>query len=325
MGVDAARTVRWRAARLYLLPSRSVSRLQPDVVLSPEQVAQFREQGFLSLPRITSPEEVVELREVLGGLFDRRAGWREGAQFDLVAAEDAADESTLTQIVQPVNYAPELRDTLFRANAAAIARQLLGEAAAPSFEHSILKSAENGSPTPWHQDEAYRASDAFEYEQLSIWMPLQDSDARQGCLQYIPGSHLRGVLPHRRVNDDPRVHSIECVPEAFDVGEAVACPLPAGGAVIHTGRSLHCAGPNETATPRLAYVLAFELPPRAAAEPRAFSWNEDLQSSDALRRRAWRRRGGIAVEAYRRARYGNLLEPGRLAFEVRRVVDRIKR
>lgn len=307
------------------LSAALMSSVNPDVVLTAEQVAQFREQGFLSLPRITSPEEVEQLRASLGGLFERRAGWNEGAQFDLVDAGDDAEASTLTQIVQPVNYAPELRDTLFRANAASIARQLLGDEVTASFEHSILKSATNGSPTPWHQDEAYRASDAFEYEQLSIWMPLQDSDARQGCLQYIPGSHLRGVLPHRRVNDDPRVHSIECVPEAFDVDQAVACPLPAGGAVIHTGRSLHCAGPNESATPRLAYVLAFELPPRPASEPRDFSWNEGLQSSDALRRRAWRRRGGIAIEAYRRARYGNLRDPQRLAFEVRRLADRFRR
>jgi Phytanoyl-CoA dioxygenase (PhyH) len=296
-----------------------------DLILTPEQIEAFHEQGFLSLPRITSPEEVEELREVLTGLFDARAGWNEGAQFDLLATEDEADNSSLTQIIQPVNYAPELRETTFRANAAAIAAQLLGDAVTPSFEHSILKSADKGSPTPWHQDEAYRASDAFEYEQISIWMPLQDAEAEHGCLQYIPGSHRRGILPHRRVNDDPKVHSIECEPDAFDVHEAVACPLPAGGAVIHSGRMLHCAGPNETATPRLAYVLAFELPPRPASAPRNFSWNEGRESPDVVRRRQWLRRGGVAVEAVRRARYHQLHRPQRLAFELRRAAQRLRK
>lgn len=290
-----------------------------DLQLTPQQIADFREQGFLTLPQITSVEEVERLRKVLNGLFEDRAGWQEGAQFDLVSA-DENEATSLTQIINPVNYAPELRDTLFRANATSIARQLLGEQATPSFEHSILKH-EAGPATPWHQDEAYRASAAFEYQQVSIWMPLQDSGAEQGCLQYIPRSHLDGVLPHRRVNDDPKVHSIECEPAEFDAATAVACPVPAGGAVIHTGRTLHCAGPNLTDDPRLAYILAFELPPTPTAAPRDFHWNDNRQSADVARRQAWLRRGGIAVEALRRARYHQLYKPRRLAFELRRVAE----
>lgn len=289
-----------------------------DLTLTAEQLASFREQGFLCLDQITSGDEVAALRCTLTRLFDERAGWNEGAQFDLVSAEDDADASALTQIIQPVNYAPELRQTQFRANAAAIARQLLGPEATPSFEHSILKR-DAGPATPWHQDEAYRASDAFEYEQISIWMPLQDASAEQGCLQYIPGSHRRGILPHRRVGDDPKVHSIEVQPHAFDPSEGVACPLPAGGAVIHAGRTIHSAGENVTSTPRLAYVLAFELPPRPATEARDFHWNHGRQSSDLARRRAWLLRGGIAVDAVRRARYHQLHKPERLRFELQRL------
>lgn len=293
----------------------------PDVVLTAEQIASFHEQGFLSIPQISSPAEVAELRRTLTRLFEERAGWHEGAQFDLVAAGDD-DDSDLTQIIQPVNYEPALRDTQFRANAAAIARQLLGDEVSPSFEHSILKGAEKGAPTPWHQDEAYRRADAFEYEQISIWMPLQDTSAEQGCLQYIPGSHRRGILRHRRVNDDPTVHSIETHPDEFDPAMAVACPLPAGGAVIHAGRMIHSSGPNATGEPRLAYTLAFELPPRPTDHVRRFDWNDDVQSADILRRRAWLRRGGVAKELVRRARYHELHRPKRLAFELRRLTGR---
>jgi ectoine hydroxylase-related dioxygenase (phytanoyl-CoA dioxygenase family) len=295
---------------------------QPDIVLTPDQIATFHEQGFLSLPQITSPEEVAQLRGTLNALFERKAGWNEGAQFDLVAADDNADDTTLTQIVNPVNYASELRNTVFRANAASIAKQLLGEDASSSFEHSILKPASKGAPTPWHQDEAHRASDAFEYDQVSIWMPLQDSGAEEGCLQYIPGSHKRGVLPHRHVNNDPKVHAIECEPGEFDPSQAVACPLPAGGAVVHNGCMVHSAGPNNTGTPRLAYTLAFELPPRPATSPRRFYWNDDKQSPDLARRRNWLKRGGLAVEVVRRARYHDLHKPERLMFELRRVLHR---
>ncbi|MFT4035966.1 MAG: phytanoyl-CoA dioxygenase family protein [Patulibacter sp.] len=290
--------------------------------LSADQVASFRERGFLVVPSITSASEVASLRDTLQQLFDRRAGWHEGAQFGLLGDADDG-EASLTQLVQPVNYAPELRDTEFRRNAAAIAKQLLGDAAMPSFEHSILKRAHDGAATPWHQDEAYRASDAFEYEQLSIWMPLQDVSEEQGCMQYIPGSHRRGILPHHRVKGDQAAHSIECDRSTFDPQMAVACPLSAGGAVIHLGRTLHCAGANTTAVARLAYVLAFELPPQPATTPRDFHWNAGRASAELARRRRWLLRGGIVIEVVRRARYHELYRPRRLAFELRRLIDRV--
>ncbi len=83
---------------------------------------------------------------------------------------------------------------------------------------------------------------------------------------------------------------------------------------------IHSAGPNTTGEARLAYTLAFELPPRPSAAVRRFDWNEDRQSADVLRRQAWLRRGGIVVELLRRIRYHEVYKPRRFAFELRRLI-----
>jgi len=223
----------------------------------------------------------------------------------------------LPQIINPVNYAPELRQTQFRANALALARQLLGPTVTPAFEHAILKPAERGAATPWHQDEAFRVDPNFEYQQLSIWMPLQEATLENGCMVYIPGTNKGEVLPHRSPGSDPKVHAIECA-GGFDPADAVPCPLPAGGATLHAGRTLHHAGPNRTELPRRAYVLGFEVPPKPC-QPRDFYWNRDKQTASLDRKRAWRRKGGILVEAARRFR-GAWRSPARLLFEFRRAV-----
>ena len=288
--------------------------------LTPGQIAEFHERGFLSIPCISPPEEVELLRRIFDRLFEQKAGRDEGAHFDMVTHDEDGDgKQALPSIINPVNFAPELRATIFRTNAAAIARQLLGPKVTASFEHAILKPPHYGAATPWHQDEATRVDANFEYEQISIWMPLQEATLQNGCMQYMAGTNKGDVLPHRSPKNDPKIHAIECA-GGFDPAEAVPCPLPPGGATIHHGRTLHYAGPNSSDQPRRAYILAFEVPPRPSTRQRSFYWNHDKQTAGLERKRRWRKRGGIVVEFFRKVRGGLWRHPGRVLFEARRAI-----
>jgi len=294
----------------------------PTVELTPEQIEEFHERGFLSIPNISPPEEVELLRGIFDRLFEQKAGREEGAQFDMVTHDDGEASQALPAIINPVNFAPELRATVFRANAEAIARQLLGPAVTASFEHAILKPPRFGAATPWHQDEATRVDASFEYEQLSIWMPLQEATPQNGCMQYVPGTNKGDVLPHRSPKNDPKIHAIECA-GGFDPADAILCPLPPGGATIHHGRTLHYAGPNSSDQPRRAYILAFEIPPKPCTQKRDFYWNHDKQTAGLDRKRRWRKRGGIIIEFVRKVRAGMFRHPARVLFEVRRAIRAI--
>jgi ectoine hydroxylase-related dioxygenase (phytanoyl-CoA dioxygenase family) len=287
------------------------------VVLSDEQIATFREKGYVSIPQIAPPDEVAGLRDIFDRLFDQKAGRTEGAQFDMVSHDEDGDVQSLPAIINPVNYAPELRHIQFRVNALAIARQLLGSTVTQSFEQAILKPAWQGAATPWHQDEAARTDPNFDYNQISFWMPLQEATVENGCMHFIAGSHKGGILPHRSPGDDPKIPAIECA-GGFNPDEAIPCPMAAGGASVHHGKTLHYAGPNQTAIPRRAYILAFEVPPEPSAEKRDFYWNAAKQTAFIARQRRWRRSGGILIEIGRKARMGVWRSPGRIVFEARR-------
>jgi len=291
--------------------------------LDPAVVAGCHERGFTSVPQISTPDELALLRTVFERLFAQCAGRREGAQYDMLGHD--ADHATqrLPTILNPIHYAPELRRLRCRDNAAAIARQLLGPGAKQTFEHAILKPPRQGAATPWHQDEASGDDFGFPYPRLSIWMPLQDATTENGCMWFSPGSHRRGVLPHRSPDNDPRVHALECT-GAFNAGEAMACPIPAGAATAHLGRTLHCAGPNRSDGPRCAYIFTFEVPSERPRERRQFAWNNSKQAANIVRRRRWQRRGGLLVEISRKLRAGlpwrNAVS--RLYFELRRALRR---
>ena len=299
------------------------TKTQPALPLTQEQQDTFYNQGFLTVDSLVPAEEVSFLRGIFQDLFARRAGRDEGAQYDMVGHDDDDGPQKLSQILRPINFAPELERIRYRANGLAVARQLLGPTAVEVSDHAILKPAGYGAPTPWHQDEAFRDS-GFTYEQLSIWMPLQEATLENGCMQYVPGSHRREVLDHRSPHDDPRVHALECAGE-FDAGTAVACPLSAGGAVIHHGRTLHYAGANRSDIPRYAYILMYETPPVPTAEAREYRWNQEKQTARMARRASWRRRGGLLVTLQRKLRTGFWRSPRLIAFEFQRMLQAIGR
>jgi ectoine hydroxylase-related dioxygenase (phytanoyl-CoA dioxygenase family) len=100
---------------------------------------------------------------------------------------------------------------------------------------------------------------------------LQPATLANGCMQFVRGSHRDEVLPHHPINNNPHIHGLEV--DAAHTTTAVACPLPAGGATVHSNRTLHYAGANHTDEPRRAYILLFGVPPSPRSEPRDFYWN----------------------------------------------------
>jgi ectoine hydroxylase-related dioxygenase (phytanoyl-CoA dioxygenase family) len=266
--------------------------VESPFALSPEQIARFREDGFLAIQGLTTPEEIGRLRTIYDRLFDQKAGYERGLQLDMVSPDDdAAKTPRLSQILNPVELAPELRETLFRKNALAAAKQLLGADAAPWFEHAICKPARHGAATPWHQDDAHRNDQGVAYDQVSFWLPLQEATVENGCLRYIPGSNRGPVLTHRSPNNDPRIMALECAGE-FDTSRATFVPLSVGDAVVHDSRTLHGANANQTDTPRRAYIMAFRGALRPAPEFHGYPWNLEKHTAADARARAWNERGG---------------------------------
>ncbi len=237
---------------------------RPDVEfavgLSPQQLADFRENGFTATERITSDEELAWLGEVYDRLFADRVQAVPGGYFDLSRPYDSPGEDLQPQIIAPEARFAELRKTAFWRNGRALASKLLGVEAAAlrGWGHMILKPPRVGEPLPWHQDEAYW-DPGFDYTALGCWMPLDPATPESGCMSFIPGSHRGEVRVHRHLGDDPTVHAL--FTEEVDPRLAVAVPQVAGGAIFHHCRILHSSGPNRSAQVRRAYANEWQLPP----------------------------------------------------------------
>lgn len=215
--------------------------LQIDI--QDEQAQFFKEQGFFQIRRITTDEEIEDLRLLYDEILKQKIGYTSDEIRNLTSL---SHESHLIELLPPQEIIPLLNKTIYFQNARKIVGYLL-----EAKETDIIcgwrvffKPAHFGE-TAWHQDAAYRPPP---HNTVTVWMTLDPAMLDSGCLHYIGGTHLQEVRSHRR-------HEGHLTTNEVDLSQAVACPLPPGGATIHHCRTLHYAGPNKTDRPRRALVM----------------------------------------------------------------------
>ena len=243
---------------------------------SPGEIAYFREMGFLPVERLTTDEEIAWIRRIMEYIFDPANADQEGAPIDRSGTRQDGESSTLQQSFFPEIRTPELLQTNHYKNAKRYAAALLDVPieTISAWGHMIRKPV-GGRSAPWHQDHAYWQPE-MSYHALGCWTPLHDVSVEMGAMQFIPGSHKRGLLPHRHV-DKPE-HNLLEVTAPHDKDSAVACPLRAGGATFHHYDTLHYTAPNTTAQPRLAFPMEFQQDPVLREMPLDMPWVDQTRA-----------------------------------------------
>jgi phytanoyl-CoA hydroxylase len=111
----------------------------------------------------------------------------------------------------------------------------------------------------WHQDEAYWYDGFPRERRLSVWMPLQDVDAGNGCLRVVPGSHRDGVVPHQpRSSRDHGACRLSFADGREELPGAIELPLPAGSLILFSSRLQHSSLGNRSNAHRRAFILTYQ-------------------------------------------------------------------
>jgi phytanoyl-CoA hydroxylase len=109
------------------------------------------------------------------------------------------------------------------------------------------------NPTAFHLDVPYWSFTSV--DAITIWLALDDATLENGCLYYVPGSHLARKFDN--VGITKRIGQLfEIYPDWVDVAP-IPCPVPAGGALFHNGLTFHGAGANMTPGRRRAMTCAY--------------------------------------------------------------------
>jgi ectoine hydroxylase-related dioxygenase (phytanoyl-CoA dioxygenase family) len=225
----------------------------PEYKLSATEVDFFNENGYLLVEDLLTPEEVEEYRNLYEDFLSNKIDASKN-RGDLAGKSDGDNDvkvERITQIMVPSRVFPALLNQPLHQKSLAVARQLMGDDIALDFDMLIDKAPYTNAPTPWHQDCAYWIS-MPDTRAASCWVALDEAVKENGCMWYVPKSHLLPIRQHRSTGNGSG--ALQC---DADEAEAVAIELKPGSCVFHHGATLHYSRGNSTGKRRRAFITNF--------------------------------------------------------------------
>lgn len=135
-----------------------------------------------------------------------------------------------------------------------LATLLVGEPAAAQEPEWFNKPPGTDHPTPPHQDNYYFCLKPPNV--VTMWLALDPADEENGCLRYVPGSHLKGTRPH---NPTKILGFSQGITDYSEEDEQLATPiaLQPGDLAAHHGETIHRADANHSERHRRAFAMVF--------------------------------------------------------------------
>jgi non-heme Fe2+,alpha-ketoglutarate-dependent halogenase len=148
-----------------------------------------------------------------------------------------------------------------------VVTQILGPDLLLWYSVIFVKPPKSQAFVPWHQDSTYWAMN--EQKGLTAWVALSPVNTNNGCVKYIPGSHLAHDYEHTIDNHKENLLHRGQMIKGFDESGARDIVLNPGEMSLHDLRTLHASGPNQSNEPRLG--IAFRYIP-TSNYPRTLKW-----------------------------------------------------
>ena len=226
--------------------------------LTPEQVRFFRQNGYLTGPRIGETED-------RKAYFDRLIDQME-------VEEPGRDPYAL------MGYHTRcagLWDLVLDDRILDVIEDLIGPDIVCWSTQFFNKKPSDDRVIDVHQDAAYWSLEP--HATVSAWVAVDASTLDNGCLHVIPGSHVHGVVPW---TDTTAPHPLAGTVEAFrqsivdheQYGELVPIELQPGEISLHADLTMHASGANPTGNRRAGFAIRY-CPP--SVRPTERNWGQN--------------------------------------------------
>ena len=217
-------------------------------------VDEFERSGFVTGVRLLTEKQIDALRSALDDLINHHAGDPLFYEYHSNESKDAANR--LIHALGAWRISPAFHDLIFYRPIIEIAEQLLGGAVRFWHDQVFVKPAGDGAVVAWHQDYSYWTR-TVPLAHLTCWIGLDDSDEQNGCVQYVPESHLWHLLPRGDLANDMTAVFQHLNAEQKDAFLPVPAVMKAGEASFHHPMTVHGSYENRSERPRRGVVLNF--------------------------------------------------------------------
>ena len=119
----------------------------------------------------------------------------------------------------------------------------------------FIKEAGSASYVSWHQDARYWGLEP--HDGVTAWIALSDSRPENGCMRFVPGSHLFEVLEHDDTFAPDNILSRGQQVAHVDDSTAIDVILEPGQLSLHHMRVVHGSRPNPSDERRMGLAVNY--------------------------------------------------------------------
>jgi phytanoyl-CoA hydroxylase len=220
-------------------------------MLNQEQINFYRDQGYVLVHSMFSPEEAAALRAESHDLIGRLA---QKANLDATWAPARSMTAEKTVILHCHNaqfYSAAFAKLLMDERLTAATAALIGSENVQLHHCKMfIKPPEKGSPFPMHQDYPYFPHER--HSMIAAVVHFDDAPLEKGCLRVVPGSHKLGPIEHEGSHHLPA--------EQYSVDDATPCPAKAGDVLFFNYLTIHGSGVNTSNEARTTLLIQMRDP-----------------------------------------------------------------
>lgn len=222
-------------------------------VLTKDQIASYREEGYLVLERHLPDSIVEDIRSEIAR-FEEEARTMTASN-DRLDLEDThtLENPRLRRIKLPHKISDMMRELMYSDHILGPARDLIGPNLRLHTTKLNMKSAGYGAAVEWHQDYAFYPHTNDDI--LAIGVIIDDMESENGPLMVYPRSHKGPVYDHHVDGVFAGAFNPEEV--GLNPKDAVELKGPAGSISIHHGRIVHGSALNTS--DRSRRILFYEM------------------------------------------------------------------
>jgi len=243
-----------------------------QAVITDQQVALYREQGYLVVERLFGPADLARLEAATAALVERSRGVSAHDEVFELEPDHAPEAPRLQRIKAPHKVDAAYLNLLCDERLLAVLRRLLGPAVRLQNSKLNLK-ASGGAPVEWHQDWVFYPYSNDDVLAAAVMIDAMTPD--NGPLMLVPGSHRGPVYSHH--SEGLFCGAVDAAVAREALKRAVPVTAPAGSVSFHHVRMLHGSDVNRSGADRrllLFEVAAADAWPLAGSSARWVDWPE---------------------------------------------------
>jgi ectoine hydroxylase-related dioxygenase (phytanoyl-CoA dioxygenase family) len=235
--------------------------------ITPEQIAYFREMGFIKLKNVLSPEVLAYYGDIITDHVLKKS-----AHYKPLEQRDTYGKAFL-QISNIWEENPTVKEFVMGKRLARIATQLMGVKGVRMYHDQALYKEGGGGVTPWHADQYYWP--LSNPNTITAWIPLQATPMNMGPLAFAARSQTMEFGRDLPISDESEAKLQQALKD--NNYEYVDTPFDLGEVSYHYGWCYHRAGPNTSDQARKVMTIIYMDQEIRVTEPKNPAHRNDLK------------------------------------------------